>query len=271
MRLKLWEIEHPTPPSSVIPNSSPETLYFHANPVPPPQNAQATPVTITPRLTTHFLCFASLFKVHPPTREVEYGRVDKKVLAPFPEGAMPPEVQYALPVLPPGEVIERPKSDKNRRWKMFRPHPMTAISCRDPQWQDAVAEAWAQVGENMKMDFPVESEVDGTKDSVKDIEIIEGDLSFQEMLVLESHLPREPVKWVFPYQDVTAHLSKRETAGHLIPSVENGEPALYFVFSVSHNLRPSHALTPSFRTWQSAMKDSTSPIPSPLIFGSDYM
>jgi hypothetical protein len=193
---------------------------------------------MVPRLTTHFLCFAALFKVQPPTREQEYGRVDRKVMVGMPEGPVPQDSQYMSSV--PGEIIERPKSDKNRAWKAIRPHPMTAISCRDPQWAAAVAQAWAHLGDEGKTDSPMEPESEENKDSVKDIETVDGDLSFRDMLLLESYLPREAPKWVFPYQDVTAHLSKRETAGHLIPSVENGEPAFYFVFSVRDNQRVSY-------------------------------
>lgn len=156
----------------------------------------------------------------------------------MPEGPVPQDSQYMSSV--PGEIIERPKSDKNRAWKAIRPHPMTAISCRDPQWAAAVAQAWAHLGDEGKTDSPMEPESEENKDSVKDIETVDGDLSFRDMLLLESYLPREAPKWVFPYQDVTAHLSKRETAGHLIPSVENGEPAFYFVFSVRDNQRVSY-------------------------------
>jgi hypothetical protein len=225
----LWEILHPVPPSSIIPSSSPATLYFHSNPIPPPPDAQVVPVPIVPILTTHFLCFASLFKVHPPTREQEYGRVDRKVMVGLPEGPVTEDMQY---MLPPGEVIERPKSDRDRAWKAIRPHPMTAISCRDPQWPGAVAQAWADLEVDVgKPNSPIDLDSD-INDSARDIESVEGDLSFKEMHLLESYLPRESPKWVYPYQDVTAHLSKRETAGHLIPSIENGEPAFYFVFSV---------------------------------------
>jgi hypothetical protein len=228
----LWEVLHPVPTSSVIPSSSPETLYFHSNPIPPPPDAKVVPVVIVPRLTTHFLCFASLFKVHPPTREQEYGRVDRKVMVGLPECPVPDDLQYMSPMLPPGEVIERPKSDKDRAWKAIRPHPMTAISCRDPQWSTAVAQAWARLEGGGKPNSPIDLEPEFNRDSAKDVEAVDGDLSFKEMHLLEKYLPRERPKWVYPYQDVTAHLSKRETAGHLIPSIENGEPAFYFVFSV---------------------------------------
>lgn len=231
VRLKLWQIIHPVPRASVIPNSSPETLWFETQPIPPPPNAQSFPITIEPKLTTHFLCFASLFKVHPPTREQEYGRVDRKVIVGLPEGSSSPDGQYSPSAINPGEVIERPKSDKSRQWRSLRPHPMTAISCNDPQWSTALAQARARADEGGEPDSPQTSESDTNKDIVKDVESIEGDLGFGEMLRLESYLPREAPKWVYPYQDVTAHLSKRETAGHLIPSNENSEPAFYFVFS----------------------------------------
>lgn len=222
---------HPVPPASVIPNSSPETLWFESRPIPPPPNAQAYPISIEPRLTTHFLCFASLFKIHPPTREKEYGRVDRKTVGGYVEGSGPQDPSYGMA---PGEIIERPKSDKSRLWKALRPHPMTAISCHDPQWQTALAQARARAGDKGAIDSPSQSESDTNKDPIRDIETIDGDLSFSEMLRLESHLPREAPKWVYPYQDVTGHLSKRETAGHLIPSYEHDEPAFYFVFSVSN-------------------------------------
>jgi hypothetical protein len=198
----------------------------------PPHNARQSLIPITPRLTTHFLCFASLFKVHPPTREEEYGRVDKKIAAGVTEGMATTSNHQYGPQAVPGEMVERPKSDRSRGWKAVRPHPMTAISCKDPQWNTAVQEAWNRLRDEGQPSTPPKFDLDTSQDIPRGIETIEGDLSFQDMALLEPYLPRESPKWVIPYRDVTAHLSKRETAGHLIPSYENAEPALYFVFSV---------------------------------------
>jgi hypothetical protein len=214
------------------PGATPDTLQFHSAPRPPPPDAQEIPITITPRLTTHFLCFASLFKVHPPTREEEYGRVDKKMMVGMTEGTATTSSHPYGPQAVPGEMVERPKSDRSRGWKAVRPHPMTAISCKDAQWNTALQEAKNRFRDEGQPISPPRLDLDTSQDAARGIETIEGDLSFQEMASLEPYLPRESPKWVIPYRDVTAHLSKRETAGHLIPSTENGEPALYFVFSV---------------------------------------
>jgi hypothetical protein len=110
---------------------------------------------------------------------------------------------------------------------------MTAISCRDPQWPSAVSEARNRLYQEGAPAANPLANVESGPEDVKGVETIEGDLSFAEMAILEPYLPREPPKWMNPPCDVTAHLSKRETAGHLIPAIENKEPALYFVFSVS--------------------------------------
>jgi hypothetical protein len=110
---------------------------------------------------------------------------------------------------------------------------MTAISCRDPQWPLAVSEARNRLYQEGAPAANPLANVESGPEDVKGVETIEGDLSFAEMAILEPYLPREPPKWMNPPCDVTAHLSKRETAGHLIPAIENKEPALYFVFSVS--------------------------------------
>ena len=136
------------------------------------------------------------------------------------------------------EIIERPKSDRNRSWKTLRPHPMTVISSTDPTWPTALAQARARAQNDGTVDSPFLSDPaadtasNSNKDPSRDVESIQGDIGFTEMSRLENYLPREAPKWVYPYQDVTAHLSKRETAGHLIPANENMDPAFYFVFSV---------------------------------------
>jgi hypothetical protein len=111
---------------------------------------------------------------------------------------------------------------------------MTAISCRDPRWNSAVIEARSRAATDGKCLSPASSPVDGQHETIGGVQSIEGDLSFREMALLEPYLPREEPKWDYPYRDVTYQLSKRETAGHLIPSKDTGETALYFVFSVSH-------------------------------------
>lgn len=230
VRLRLFEVEHPVPRWMPIPGSSPPTLQFQEEPELPPPDAKEVSITITARLTTHFLCFASLFKVHPPTREREYGRVDRKILVgPVDASGAPVDPQLGTRN-PATTVIERPKSDKSRSWRSIRAHPMTAISCQDPSWQSAVNAAWARFHQEGKVSNPPQA-LDSTQEQSRGTATVVGDLSLPEMMVLERYLPREPPKWVIPYADVTSQLSKRETAGHLIPSCENGEPALYFVFS----------------------------------------
>lgn len=245
------------PRASIRPRSNPEELEFYSLPTPPPRDARETQVALVPRLTTHFLCFASLFKVHPPTREEEYGRVEKKVMMGPSEGSSMSSAPHYGPQSIPGELIERPKSDRSRGWKAVRPHPMTALSCKDPRWDLALQEARGHLQREGQPSSPLRADFDTSQDSVRGIETIEGDLSLNDMLLLEPYLLRESPKWVIPYRDVTAHLSKRETAGHLIPSFENGEPALYFVFSVRLVPGICRLLMAFCRIWRSGMRDST--------------
>ncbi|KAG8773745.1 hypothetical protein FRC15_001829 [Serendipita sp. 397] len=164
-------------------------------------------------------------------REREYGRVDRKItVGNMDTNEVPVDAEHAAMIPPQTTVVERPKSDKRRSWRTSRPHPMTAISCHDPTWAAALNAAWAKYHQDGSPS-PSLDLLEAPQEPSRDIETIEDDLSLEDMIRLEPYLPREPPNWVVPYVDKTAQLSKRETAGHLIPSVENGEPALYFVFS----------------------------------------
>jgi len=247
--MNLYEVHHPV------------SYTHHGRPVEPPPNCPETQIPATDDLSTYFICIPWLFRVYPPTREEELGRVLRTTTVSGEERirAQKGDLSYAVKIAHPtyfsaerdcddgdsdGSVDEVDLDDfpdvlpqDHTSGHLIRPavpypYPATAISCNDPRWPGAVATARAQASKQWRSmphqpcpihHGPLTVGVDLTK---------------EEMAWIQEYLPREDLRFVRTgneFLDMRSRLQEVSTRKGclLLNSFSTGSKGYVFVFDVS--------------------------------------
>jgi hypothetical protein len=231
-------------------------------PIQPPPNCPESLIPATDDLSAFFICIPSLFRVYPPTREEELGRVLRTTTITGHEriraqkGDLPKRsLAAAEPVSDDGHsdgdgspledddpdvfphLLSQDHDHDHASNPLPRPavpypYPATAISCNHPSWPSAVESArdrarqhWSSVPEQ-----PCPINHGPLKVGV--------DLSQEEMAWVQPYLPREDLKFVrteHGYEDMRSRLQEVSTRKGclLLNTFSTGSKGYVFVFDVS--------------------------------------
>ena len=253
--MNLYQLDHPL---SYTPDG---------RPIQPPPNCPETQIPATDDLSTYFICIPWLYRVYPPTREEELGRVlrTKTISGHERIRAQRGDLQRPKPGTIPHSAsfsVERDCDDDGDgeeddvsfededsdvfvdvisqdqasnplpRTPFPYPYPATAVSCNDPSWPPAVETARDQA----RQQWPSTSQ--------QPCPINHGplevgvDLSKEEMAWVQEYLPREDLKFVrteHGFEDMRSRLQEVSTRKGclLLNSFSTGSKGYVFVFDVS--------------------------------------
>lgn len=244
----------------------------------PPPGCPETLIPATDDLSTHFVCIPSLFRVHPPTREEELGRVlrtrgtdgEERVRAR--KGDLPTAAAAAAATAATttgqedgsddgnsdgsAEEDNTPDDPSQDSWSVPisgrhapapYPYPATAISCHDPSWPESVAAAREQARRNWPhQPCPIKQ---------GQLPIGE-DVSREEMAWIQEYLPREDIKFVKTpngFEDMRSRLHEvnNRKGCFVLNSFSTRSKGFVFIFDVStfrpfkqssNRLRPQNML-----------------------------
>ena len=238
----------------------------NGRPKEPPADCPETLIPATDDLSTYFVCIPSLFRVHPPTREEELGRVlrtrgtdgEERVRARKGNLSTPATVAHVsagqendsgddgdsgsdgsaeeddTPDDPSQVCWSVPSSA--RRAPAPYPYPATAISCNDPSWPQGVAAAREQA----RLHWPP---IPHQPCPIKQGQLPIGeDVSREEMAWIQAYLPREDLKFVktpHGFEDLRSRLHEvnNRKGCFVLNSFSTRSKGFVFVFDVS-TLRP---------------------------------
>ena len=230
-------------------------------PIEPPPNCSETQIPATDNLSAFFICIPWLFRVYPPTREEELGRVlrtkgacgQERIRAQ--KGDQPKAVNTARstrfsaePECDDGDSggsleeadPEDPRNLISRDYPYSSlpspaipyPYPATAISCNDPRWPVAVAIARNRAREQWRSvpDQPCPINHGSLTVGV--------DVSREEMAYIQEYLPREDLRFVRTecgFEDMRSRLQEVSTRKGCLSlnTFSTGSKGYMFVFDVS--------------------------------------
>ncbi len=226
----------------------------------PPSDCPETLIPATDDLSTHFVCIPSLFRVHPPTREEELGRVlrtrgtdgEERVRARTAAATASQENGNGDEGNSDGSAEEdnTPDGPSQDYWSVPissgrcapapYPYPATAISCNDPSWPEGVAAAREQALRNWR---PIPHQPCPIKQGQLPIG---EDVSREEMTWIQEYLPREDLKFVkalYGFEDMRSRLHEVNSRKgcYVLNSFSTRSKGFVFVFDVStfRPLKPS--------------------------------
>lgn len=226
-------------------------------PIEPPPNCPETLIPATDDLSTFFVCVPSLFRVHPPSREEELGRVlrtrdiggEERVRARKGDLYSSAGRDYDDPVSD-GSAEEDDDPEDALQNSGFSsapsasasapapyPYPATAISCHDPKWPESVAAARDQARQHWPLIPNQPCPVNHGRLPVGE------DVSAEEMAWIQEHLPREDLKFVrtqYGFEDMRSRLKEvnNRKGCFVLNGFSTGSKGFVFVFDVS-SLLPS--------------------------------
>ena len=247
--MNLYEVHHPV------------RYTRDGRPIAPPPNCPESQIPATDDLTTYFICIPWLFRVYPPTREEELGRVlrtkavtgEERIRAQ--KGDLPKVVNNPRSTYfsderecdeddeeDDGSVDEDDPQDFRdivhdssthlARPAIPYPYPATAISCNDPRWPVVVEQARDRARQHWRSlpHLPCPINHGPLKVGV--------DLSKEEMAYVQEFLPREDLKFVrteHGFQDMRSRLQEVSTRKGclLLNSFSTSSKGYVFVFDVS--------------------------------------
>ena len=230
----------------------------------PPPGCPESLIPATDDLSTHFVCIPSLFRVHPPTREEELGRVlrttgtdgEERVRArkgDLSSTTAAAATATAIGIATAGQengsgddgnsdgsaeednTPDDPSQDSwsvpisGRRAPVPYPYPATAISCNDPGWPESVAAAREEARRNWPhLPCPIKQ---------GQLPIGE-DVSREEMAWIQEYLPREDLKFVktlYGFEDMRSRLHEvnNRKGCFVLNSFSTRNKGFVFVFDVS--------------------------------------
>jgi len=251
--MNLYEVHHPL---SYAPDGQP---------IHPPSNCPESQIPATDDLSTFFICIPSLFRVYPPTREEELGRVLRTKTVTGHEriraqkGDLPTRSASfsatAEPVSDDGHSDGSPMEDGDPdgsphlisqdheydhdhasnplpRPAVAYPYPATAISCSHPTWPSAVETA-RDLARQQWPSLP-QQPCPITHGPLK----VGVDLSKEEMTWVQQYLPREDLRFVrteHGFEDMRSRLQEVSTRKGclLLNTFSTGCKGFVFVFDVS--------------------------------------
>ena len=251
------------PPTFVLMNLYQVHYNVHLDrsgrPIEPPPNCPETLIPATDDLSTFFVCIPSLYRVHPPTREEELGRVlrtrgtdgEERVRARKGDlsttaaaGHVPAAAQEigggddddgsldesAEDDDTPEDALQDCRSvpSSARGAPAPYPYPATAISCSDPSWPESLAAAREQARLHSNQPCPIKQ---------GQLPIGE-DVSREEMAWIQEYLPREDLKFVKTrneFKDMRSRLHEvnNRKGCYVLNSFSTRSKGFVFVFDVS--------------------------------------
>jgi hypothetical protein len=227
-------------------------------PIEPPPNCRETLIPASDDLSTYFVCVPSLFRVHPPTREEELGRVlrtrglggQERVRAR--KGDLPRAVHTSHST---HSSVGRHGDDDNSDMSAEEddsedtlredcrpssipsapvpyPYPATAIPCSDPTWPVSIAAARDKARQRWR---PVPNQPCPISQGTLPVGV---DVSREEMAWVQEYLPREDLKFVktkYGFEDMRSRLEEvNSRKGCLVlNNYSTGSKGFVFVFDVS--------------------------------------
>src|SRR5258706_2100658 len=251
--MNLYQLDHPL---SYTPDG---------RPVQPPPNCPESQIPATDDLSPYFICIPWLFRVYPPTREEELGRVLRTKTVSGHERIRAQRGDLQKPK--PGSMahsasfsVERDCDDDGDsddvslededsdvfvdvishdhpsnplpRTPLPYPYPATAISCNDPSWPPAVETA----RDRARQQWPsMPQQPCPINHGPLEVGV---DLSKEEMAWVQEYLPREDLKFVrteHGFEDMRSRLQEVSTRKGclLLNSFSTGSKGYVFVFDVS--------------------------------------
>jgi len=251
--MNLYEVHHP--------------LRFHhdGQPVLPPPNCPETLIPATDDLSTYFICLPWLFRVYPPTREEELGRVLRTKAVSGEERIRAQKGDPQKPVNNPrspcfsherecdeddededgsveddeapdddvGPIVSQDHTESSLlpRPAVPYPYPATAISCNDPRWPLAVEKARDQARQPWRA-LPNLSCPIGHGPLKVGV-----DLTMDEMAWVQEYLPREDLRFVKTEDGFLNMRSRLQQVSNrkgclLLNSFSTGSKGYVFVFDV---------------------------------------
>lgn len=244
------------------------------HPIEPPPNCPETLIPATDDLATHFVCIPSLFRVHPPTREEELGRVlrtrdtngEERVRA---RKGDPPSAGHVSASAgrdydgddgnSDGSADEDDNSEDALQGGMSSsvrcarppyPYPATAISSNDPSWPESAAAARERARLHWRPTLNQPCPIKRGQLPIGE------DMSREEMAWVQEYLPREDLKFVktqHGLEDLRSRLHEvnNRKGCFVLNSFSTGSKGFVFVFDVS-TLLPSKQ-SPNELPWQNML------------------
>ena len=234
----------------------------HGRPIEPPPDCPETLIPATDDLSSHFVCIPSLFRIHPPTREEELGRVlrtrgpngEERVLARKgdPSGSTGHSAagqdndenrnadEPAEEDGDSGDTLQGGGSSSVQRAPVPYPYPATAISCKDPGWPEGVAAARDQARKYWRTIPNLPCPINQGQLPVGE------DVGMDEMAWIQEYLPRENLRFVETengFEDLRGRLEKvnNRDGCFLLNSFSTKTKGFVFVFDVSTLLPPERS------------------------------
>ena len=251
--MNLYQLDHPL------------SYTLDGRPIQPPPNCPETQIPATDDLSTYFICIPWLFRVYPPTREEELGRVlrTKTISGHERIRAQRGDLQKPKPANIPHSgsfsvgrdcddeeeeeedvslededsdvfvdgISQDQASNTLPRTPLPYPYPATAISCNDPSWPPAV-EAARDQARQLWPSMP--QQPCPINHGPLEVGV---DLSKEEMVWVQEYLPREDLKFVrteHGFEDMRSRLQEVSTRKGclLLNSFSTGSKGYVFVFDV---------------------------------------
>lgn len=227
--------------------------YDHnGRPIEPPIGCPESLIPATDDLSTHFVCIPSLFRVHPPTREEELGRVlrtkgpggEERVRA-RKDPLSTTTAQSAAgradddngSAEDPAEEEDGDSRDTLQRAPTPYPYPATAISCNDIRWPESVAAARDQARKHWR---PIPNQFCPINQGQLPVG---QDVTGEEMAWIQEYLPRERLKFVeskYGFDDMRSRLQEvnNRNGCFLLNTFSTNTKGFVFVYDVCTLLPP---------------------------------
>lgn len=255
--MNLYQVHHPL------------AYYPDGRPIQPPPDCSESQIPATDDLATYFICIPWLFRVYPPTREEELGRVlrtktvsgheriraqkgDPRDLPKPKTGDAARSLSSATaeqdsgdddgdsdgpleedddPQVVPHGISQDHPSNPTPRPPAAYPYPATAISCHDPRWPSAVETARDRARQHW---LSLPHQQCPINHGPLEVGV---DLSKEEMAWVQDYLPREDLRFVrteHGFQDMRSRLQEVSTRKGclLLNSFSTGSKSYVFVFDV---------------------------------------
>ena len=249
--MNLYQVHHPL------------SYSRDGRPIEPPPNCPESQIPATDDLSTYFICIPWIFRVYPPTREEELGRVlrtkavsgQERIRAqkgdlPIPKAVNIAPSAYLSPEQDCGDgdsdgsvevdnsddlgdvLVQDHGSSPLPRPAVPYPYPATAITCNDPRWPAAVETARDRSRQQW---CPIPHHPCPINHGPLNVGV---DLSKEEMSWVQDYLPREELKFVrteYGFEDMRSRLQEVSTRKGclLLNSFSTGSKGYVFVFDVS--------------------------------------
>jgi hypothetical protein len=239
-----------------------DVRYDHNGlPVKPPPDCAESLIPATDDLSLHFICVPWLFRVHPPTREEELGRVLRTTGADGEERVRaqkdsrsraantphPTSTHYSAERdcddgisggLVGGEGSARVGALEDRGSSPLPsapapyPYPATAVSCNDPRWPESVAAARHRARQLWR---PMRNQLCPIGEGPLPVGV---DVSKEEMAWIQEYLPRDHLRFVkteHGWDDMRSRLQEvnNRKACLVLNNISTGGKSFMFVFDVS--------------------------------------